>query len=179
VVIGGLLTFFTRWAERRAEAKAARRTRAADILGRVRTFLTDVDPARIGINVNPETTPTQMDALKVRLDVLRDEISVFSAAADDDRVMDRTAELEVALFNTFHWVGWHARDLLRHSDNVIHSLHFAQAWHDKALTLVRIVLDLVRGRDVTKLEADVTKLEAELRRLEEATPGEPSPSTTT
>jgi hypothetical protein len=53
------------------------------------------------MNVNPVTTPEKMEALRLRLDTLRDELSVFSAAADDDR-MNRTAEFEVALFNTFH-----------------------------------------------------------------------------
>jgi hypothetical protein len=64
------------------------------------------------MNVNPVTTPEKMEALRLRLDTLRDELSVFSAAADDDR-MNRTAEFEVALFNTFHKVSWHASDLLR------------------------------------------------------------------
>jgi hypothetical protein len=39
-IIGGLITFFTRSAERKAEAEAARRARVAEFIGRVRTFLT-------------------------------------------------------------------------------------------------------------------------------------------
>jgi hypothetical protein len=60
-------------AERREATVAARRVRAAEILGRVVTFLTDIEPARIGFNVNQATTPEQMKALAVRLNTLRDE----------------------------------------------------------------------------------------------------------
>jgi hypothetical protein len=74
--------------------------------------------------------------------------------------MSRSAELEVALFNTFHWVSWHASDLLRHRDSQ-HSLREAQLAHLRATTLIRIVLDLVRGRDVSKLEAELESINGE------------------
>ena len=170
-VLGTLAT--TVWQDRRAQAvrkadaETARRERAAAILGRVRTFLTDADPVRIGINVNPETTPQALEALKGRLDTLRDELSVFGAAADDDRVMVRAAELEVALFSTFHFVTWHAHDLLGHVNNVLRSLERAQLWHLKANTLVTLVLDLVRGREVAELEHAVAESEKQLRRLDQ------------
>jgi hypothetical protein len=166
-VIGGLITLFTSSlqnrharAEREDAAAAARRARAAEILGRVRTFLTDIDPARVGFNVNPETTPEEMKALAGRLNTLRDELSVFSAAADDDRVMDAAAKLEVALFNTFNRVSWHARDLLTHGGG-LDSFNSAQREHVRATTLVRIVLDLVRDRDVVELETQLRRLGGE------------------
>ncbi len=79
-LIGGLISLLTTWlqnrharAERQADAVAARRARVAEILGRVRVFLTDVEPARVGFNVNAERTPMEMDALAGRLNMLRDE----------------------------------------------------------------------------------------------------------
>lgn len=165
VVIGGVITLIGiplqhRYArrERQAEAAAARRERAAAILGRVRTFLTDAAPERIGINVNAERTPQEIDELSARLSVLRDELSMFAGADEDDRVMAQTADLEVALFNTLHWVRWHAGDLLRHRD-AIESLSTAQWWHARATALVRIVLDRVRGRDVAELEDALRELD--------------------
>ena len=134
-IVGGVITLIgivlqNRYAhrERQAEAAAARRERAAAILGRVRTFLTDADPERIGINVNAERTPQELEEFSVRLGVLRDELSMFAGADEDARVMARTANLEVALFNTLHWVRWHASDLLRNRD-AIDSLKTAQFWH--------------------------------------------------
>lgn len=82
---------------------AARRARTAQVLGRARVFLTDADPDRLGINVNAEATPKLIEALEARLNVLRDEVSVFAAEADDDHLTTRAAELEVALFNALHW----------------------------------------------------------------------------
>jgi hypothetical protein len=167
-VIGGVITLIgivlqNRHARggRQAEAATARRERAAAILGRVRTFLTDATPERIGINVNAERTPQEIDELSARLSVLRDELSMFATADEDDRVTARTAELEVALFNTLHWVRCHASDLLRHRDS-LESLRTAQHWHVTATALVRIVLDLVRGRDVAELEAQLNRLEERL-----------------
>jgi type II secretory pathway pseudopilin PulG len=65
-IIGGLITVFVTWlqnryarSERKAEARVARRARAAAVLGRARTFLTDITPERIGFNVDPEATPEQ------------------------------------------------------------------------------------------------------------------------
>jgi hypothetical protein len=164
-IIGGVITLIgtvlqNRHArrERQAEAAAARRERAAAILGRVRTFLTDANPERIGINVNAERTPQELEELSARLGALRDELSMFAGADEDDRVMAQTAELEVALFNTLYWVRWHASDLLRHRDP-LDSLRTAQHWHLRATALVRIVLDLVRGRDVAELEDGLRQLD--------------------
>jgi hypothetical protein len=170
VLIGGLISLVISWrqtshatAEREAGAAAARRARLAEILGRARMFLTAADPARVGINVNPETTPGELEALGGRLDTLREELSIFSAGADDDQLMARTAELEVALFNTLHWDRWHARDLLGRGGG-LDSYSKANWEHRKAMALVQIVRDLDRGRDVAELEA-------ELRRLDEGKPG--------
>jgi hypothetical protein len=172
-IIGGLLTFMTALIQNRqareareAEAANARRARAGEILGRVRVFLTDVDPARIGINVNKETTPNQLEALGVRLNVLRDELAMFAASFDDDAVMTRIAQLEVALFNTFNQSSWHASDLLRNRDALV-SLEVAQGWHGQAGLLVRIVLELVRGRDVADLEAALAKIDPKAKALSE------------
>lgn len=104
--------------EREAVAADARRQRAASILGRVRTFLTDIEPERIGFNANLETTPTELDGLAVRLSALRDELSVFAAGDPDDRVMGMASKLESTLFNAFIRVRWHARDLLTHQGGI-------------------------------------------------------------
>jgi hypothetical protein len=164
-IVGGVITLVgtvlqNRHAtgERKAQAATARRERAAAVLGQVRTFLTDADPERIGINVNAERTPQELDALTVRLSALRDELSMFAGADEDDRVMKHAADLEIALFNTVHWVKWHVSDLLRNRD-ALASLSDAQWWHLRATALVRIVLDLVRGRDITKLEGGLLELD--------------------
>jgi hypothetical protein len=83
---------------------------------------------------------------------------MFAGADEDDRVMARIGELEVALFNTLHWVRWHASDLLNNRD-ALDSLSDAQWWHARATALVRIVLDLVRGRDVAELEKGLRELD--------------------
>jgi hypothetical protein len=161
-IIGGVVAFATTLLQNRqareareVEGASARRGRAAEILGRARVFLTDVDPARIGINVNQDTTSKQLEALGVRLNVLRDELSMFAGSFDDDAVMGRTAQLEVALFNTFHHSTWHPSHLLRNRD-ALASLEVAQRWHHQALILV-MVLELVRGRDIADLEAALVK----------------------
>jgi hypothetical protein len=146
--------------ERRAEAAAARRERTAAVLGRVRTFLTDVTPERIGLNVDPTRTPPELDALTVRLSALRDELSILAGADEDDRVMERAANLEVALYNLMHWDKWHVSDLLSHR-SAEQSLGLAQHWLARATILVRIVLDLVRGRDVAELESQLNQLATE------------------
>ncbi|MBA3400405.1 MAG: hypothetical protein H0U05_00300, partial [Actinobacteria bacterium] len=82
VIIGGLITLATTRVqnraareERQAAEASARRERMAQVLGRVRTFLTDIEPERIGFNANPQTTPEEMKALAGRLNTLRDELS--------------------------------------------------------------------------------------------------------
>jgi hypothetical protein len=124
----------------------------------VRTFLTDANPARIGMNVNPRRTPQGLEELSTRLAPLRDELSIFAGADEDDRVMARTGQIETALFNLVHWDRQHATDLLRKRDPV-ESLKTAEYWHVRALTLTRIVLDLLRDRDVAGLEERLRKLD--------------------
>lgn len=110
--------------------------------------------------MNPATTPKEMEALARRLNMLRDELSVFAAADDDDRVVDTTAKLEVALFNTFNRASWHAHDLLTRSGG-LDSYNEAKREHVRATALVRIVLDLVRGREIEALEAQLRRLDEE------------------
>jgi hypothetical protein len=47
---------------------------------------------------------------------------------------------------------------LRNRDSLV-SLSNAQWWHVRAAALVRIVLDLVRGRDVAELEKGLRELD--------------------
>jgi hypothetical protein len=54
----------------------------------------------------PRRHQKQLDELRIRLDVLRNELSMFAATFDDDDVMARTAQLEVALFNPFNQASW-------------------------------------------------------------------------
>jgi hypothetical protein len=116
-----------------------------------------------GRPVNAERTPKELDALSARLDSLREELSMFAGADEGDRVIARRAGLEAALSNTFHQVSWHASDLLRNRD-ALGSLGIARWWHMRATTLVRVVLDLVRGRDVAERETG-------LRGLDKTKPG--------
>lgn len=157
-IIGGLITFFTTvWQTRKsreAELAAGRRARAAEILGQVRVFLTDIDPVRIEVNLNAATTPNQLDALGARLDTLREKLATFAATFDDDQIMGRATQLEVALFNTNHHVRWLAGDRLKDRDATAARDH-ARLWHEQARLLVSIVLDLVRGRDVAELGAQL------------------------
>ena len=164
-VLGGLISFLTTLyqnrqaqAARENDAAAARIGRAADILGLVRVFLTDANPARLGINLNAETTPTEFEALTVRLNALRDALSVFAAGADDEHLTTRAANLEVALFNAFNQAKWHVSDLMRNRD-ALASLKVAEIAHLKAQTLLAIVLGLVHGRDVSELEATLDTLD--------------------
>lgn len=177
VVIGGGITLGTTWwqtkvarEEHQRSDAAARHRRAAEILGRVRTWLTDIDPERTGINVNQTTTPDDLDALKARLDVLRDELSIFAAADEDDQVATRTVHLEVALFNTHNRVSWHAGDLI-HNRNALTSLREAKLEHDRASALIGIVLGLVTRRDTAELERHLRELDEALPRPSE--PPEP------
>src|SRR3954463_3900751 len=96
--------------ERERDAMAARRARAAAVLGRVRTLLADMEPARIGINAHPKETPALLDASRNRWQSLRDELSIFAAADEDPAVVDAAAKLDVAVSNTLSRVAWHAQD---------------------------------------------------------------------
>ena len=147
--------------DRKAEATAARRQRAGVILGRVRLFLIDIDPVRITFNLNAESTPKEFEALRVRLDALRDELSIFAASDDDDRLTDRTPWLEVALSHTFQQVASYVNDMLGHDADALPSLVSAQQAHLRALLHLRIVSDVVRGRDVAELDAALARLDGE------------------
>jgi hypothetical protein len=80
--------------------------------------------------------------------------------------------LEVALFNRFNQVGWHARDLMTRSGG-LDSCSRAKQEHLRAMILVRIVLDLVRGRDAAALEKELRRLDEEKPSTSVAT--EPNP----
>ena len=147
-------------------AETARRERAAEILGRVRTLLEDLEPARVGVNVNGETTPAQLSDLAQRWLPLRDELSVFAAADEDPRVTDAAGRLAVAVSNTQNRVAWHVSDLLGRQSSMLSAqamldiLDQAKEEHRRANLLVRVVLDLVRGRDVADLEARLEQIDA-------------------
>jgi hypothetical protein len=153
--------------EQKAAAAAARRQRAAEILGRVRTLLQDLEPARIGANVNREWTPSEMNDLKRRWLPLRDELSVFAAADEDPRVTDAAGRLEAAVFNTHNQVSLHVRELLTRRGSGLDAYEQARKEHLRATVLVRIVLDLLRKRDVAELEARLQEIDA--RGIEGAT----------
>lgn len=164
-ILGGFITGGVTWlqtrhatSEREASAAAHRRARAASILGRARVFLTDIHPDRVAFNVNPEVTPKEFESLAVRLNVLRDEISVFAATEEDDLTMGSAARLEVALSNAFNSSSWLAGDLLAHRGTQ-DSVDAAKRKHFRASVLVRIVLDRVRGRDVAEYEAHLQRLD--------------------
>jgi hypothetical protein len=109
------------------------------------------------MNVNPVTTPEKMEALRLRLDTLRDELSVFSAAADDDRHEQNGRIRSRAVQHVP--LGELACERPPKRQDAVDPYNAAEEVHLKALTLVRIVLDLVRGRDVAQLEAQLRQLE--------------------
>jgi hypothetical protein len=151
-----LLQIRTARRERAVQAGAERLARAAAILGRVRTLLADLDPTRVTLNVS-ETTPEHLRAIEERWAPLRDELSVFAAADDDQRVTDAATNLEIAVSNTMNRVGWHVRELLSHRGSA-DMYQDAAREHIRAAAHVRIVLDLVRGRDVGALERTLEQL---------------------
>jgi hypothetical protein len=113
--------------------------------------------------VNPETWPQQREALAARLGTLRDELLVFAMAEEDEQVMERKAQLEVAIFNALNQTSWHARDLLTNWDSDA-SDNAAEWEHRRAITLARIVLRLVRGLDVAEREAVLRQLDDEKKK---------------
>ena len=144
--------------ERAAQDQAARRARAAEVLGRVRTLIADLEPTRLGFNVN-EGTPAELQAIRERWALLRDQVSVFAAGDEDAAVTDAAAKLEVAVSNTLNRVAWHVHDLLAGGAHAGDMYEQALNEHTRAVARVRIVLDLVRGRDVSELEEEILRLD--------------------
>jgi hypothetical protein len=68
--------------------------------------------------------------------------------------------LEAAVSALLAWVERHAYDLLQQR-GAVDSYNKAMREFARAPTLVRIVLDLVRGRDVTALRATLERIERE------------------
>jgi hypothetical protein len=128
----------------------------------VRTLLQDLEPTRIGVNLNKETTPAQLTEIERRWSPLRDELSVFAASDEDPRVTDAAGRLEVAVFNTHNRVSWHVHDLItpRPGSPTLDMYEQAKEEHLRATVLVRIVLDLVRGRDVAEFESVLEEIDA-------------------
>ena len=145
--------------DRKAEAQAARRARAANVLGRVRILLADLEPTRLGFNVN-ENSPEQLRAINARWLSLREEVSVFAAGDEDPIVMDAAAKLDVAVSNTINRASWHIHDLRTGGAHAGDMYQLAVEEHAAATARVRLVLDLVRGRDVAELEQTLQELEA-------------------
>lgn len=144
--------------ERAIQAAAERRSRAAEILGRVRTLLADLDPTRVAFNIR-ETTPEQLEAIEKRWLSLRDDLSVFAARDEDQRVTDAASELEIGVSNTISRVAWHVDNLLTHR-GAAETYQDAVLEHLRATAYVRIVHDLVRGRDVAELEQTLQRIDA-------------------
>ncbi len=162
VTIGAFFTGRQARAERLAAAAAARRQRAGEILGRVNVFLTDVEPERIGANADPKVTPALMESLAIRLNALREDISIFAAADEDYRVTSAASRLEMALFATFNRVSQLALDLLEiRESSTLDTFDAAKREHLRATTLVGIILYLVRGRNVDALESKLTEIDAQ------------------
>ena len=142
------------------DAASARRSRAGQVLGRVRTLLADIEPDRIVINLHPDRTPRDLAAIEARWAPLRDELSIFAAADESPDVTADAAKLEVAVGNTLNRLGWEVQDRLTH----VHSketLEQARTEWTLANILIRIMLDRVRGVDVAELQARVDQISAE------------------
>jgi hypothetical protein len=156
-VIGVLGTLAGTWLQLRQaneqaerEATRARRARAAEILGPIRALLADVDPDRVVLNLS-DTTTAELANIERRWKPLREKLLAFASNDEDSRVMAEASLLEMAVSNAINRVKWDVRGLL--SNDPSPDAH-AQAGLQqlRAAVRVRIILDLVRGRDIEDLE---------------------------
>jgi hypothetical protein len=145
-------------------AKVLLRDRRAELPGRCADHADGFRDNEFVPHTTGDELLREMDALKARLDVFRNELSIFAAADEDEQVAAWVVELEMALFSTHNSVALYVTELVRPSENQHFDAYRYAMWHhDRALVLVGIVRALVAGRHDAALEE-------RLRELKEAAP---------
>ena len=182
-VVGTLLgTILGMWlqhhfATSRAEAEARdRRIReGAEILARVEILLSDGNPARLGMNLNPDDpygawTPIHEEWMKT----LRFQVAAFALADSSPEIRDVGRRLVVAVYNSLTSTAWFIRDHSRPTPGLDpeESLERAQRHHAEAEALVRELMALVRGEaggnKVVTRPAETEREETSARRSDSA-----------
>jgi hypothetical protein len=135
------------------------------VLGPTRTLLSDAEPMRIGANFNHETTPSLLETLEQRWTALRDELSVFAAEDDDPEVTEAAAALEVAVSSLLNRLAWYVAGLLHRRTQPLDMYKLAGLHWAASEALLRIVLDLVRGRDVSEVRETLAEVRESLREV--------------
>lgn len=138
------------------KAAAARKERAAGIIGRLRTLLADAHPDKVLFNFERERTSGDVLRMKERFEPLRDELSIFAAADHDTRVSDFASKLQSEVSNLLNDLAWIVAYKVRNKDTAAER-EAALLRHKRTLTLARAVLDLVHGRQTSD---DVKELAA-------------------
>jgi hypothetical protein len=100
--------------QRRAADMAQWRDSAADVLGRVREFMTDVHPQRVTFNYRPGTEQEIMQALNAKWEALREPTARLAIGHPSARARELADEVVSGLHRTLNWVGWALSELAGH-----------------------------------------------------------------
>jgi hypothetical protein len=92
--------------QRRAADLARWRDDGADVLGRVREFMTDVHPQRVTMNFQRGTELEVMQAFNAKWQALREPISRLAVGHPSARVRELADEVSTGLHRTLNWTGW-------------------------------------------------------------------------
>jgi hypothetical protein len=101
--------------ERRTLDMAQWRDVGADVLGRVREFMTDVHPQRVTINFQRGTEREIMQALNAKWETIREPISRLAVGHPSARARELADEVSSGLHRTLNWTGWAVSDLAQHA----------------------------------------------------------------
>jgi hypothetical protein len=134
-----------RFARREREAAEAAEwvKEGAAILGPIQSLLTDSDPRRVTMNLNPQTRPAMQDLRVQRWErQLRDRLATFAAGHPHGGVREKATELGVALHNSLITTSWLVGDMLDSKDRS--ELGRARAEHDLAAERAKELAELIR-----------------------------------
>jgi hypothetical protein len=101
--------------ERRSIDLAQWRDTGADVLGRVREFMTDVHPHRVTMNFRPGTEQQVLQTLNAKWEALREPIARLAVGHPSARARELADEVSSGMHRTLNWVGWALSDLARHA----------------------------------------------------------------
>lgn len=101
--------------DRHAVDMAQWRDTGADVLGRVREFMTDVHPQRVTINFQPGAEQQVMQSLNAKWEAIREPIARLAVGHPSARARELADEVSTGLHRTLHWTGWAVSDLARHA----------------------------------------------------------------
>jgi hypothetical protein len=156
VVLGGaiaiLSAILTGWLERRhaksvrVEERHERRVQeAAEIISRLDLLLSDSDPTRLGINLDPNDPFGTYKPLEAEWrTTLRPQLAAYALAHPVAEVRDRGQALVSEAWNSIIATGWHLRDLSSHRDGQ-DQYERAKAHHSESQRLAREFMAAVRG----------------------------------